>query len=481
MPATRDQKSALTRQLVVVVGGGVSGLSAAYYLGRAGDAGPEIVLVERDERLGGKVRTQRVGGHLVDVGPDALMVRAPAMRSLLEDLGLADATVAPGAGGSFVWSHGRLRPLPPSTIFGIPHRLLPLLRSGLLSPLGMARAALDLVLPRRTVPDAEDVSVGDLVRPRFGSQVFDRLVDPLLGGIHAGRADLLSARSTVPEIDALARRSRSLYLGLRRLSRPSGSGGPALVSLEGGLTRLVDALAAAIDGVDVRLGTAVESLQRQGDDFVLRLTDGSDLVADAVVVTTPAFVTAGLLAEIAPEAALAVGEIPDVDVASVTLVYAREALTRDLDGTGFLVPVDEGLLLVGCSWLAAKWPHLADQSTVLLRAMVGRFGDQRFVDMDDAELTARVHDDLVRTMGMSAAPIGAHVQRWPRAMPQYTVGHQDRLDRIAHALGGIPGLHVTGAAYTGVGVASCVGQAHRTAHEVLTRLANTVPSTRGPA
>jgi oxygen-dependent protoporphyrinogen oxidase len=482
MPLPVEQPRVQDPQRVVVVGGGVSGLAAAYHLCRAGRPNLEVVLVERDDRLGGKVRTQRIGGHLVDTGPDALMVRAPAMRSLLEDLGLADATVAPGAGGSFVWSRGRLRTLPPSTMFGIPQRLLPLLLSGLLSPLGIARAGLDLVLPRRAVPADEDLSVGALLRPRFGSQVFDRLIDPLLGGIHAGRADLLSARSTVPEIDALARRSRSIYLALRRQPRRSAPAvGPALVSLDGGLTRLVDSLTAAIDGCDVRLGIEVEALRRAGDRYVLQLSDGSELAADAVVLTTPAFVTAPLLADLAPDAAEAAAEVPYVDSASVTLLYPREALTRELDGTGFLVPADDDLLLVGCSWLATKWPHLADPSTVLLRAMVGRYGDRRFVDMDDEELVARVHADLVRTMGMSVAPVEAQVQRWPRAMPQYTVGHQGRLDRISRALRELPGVHVMGAACTGVGVASCVGQAGRTADEVLTGLASTGAPMRGPA
>ncbi|MGV8977051.1 MAG: protoporphyrinogen oxidase [Cellulomonas sp.] len=479
MPLPDDRPPTTAPQRVVVVGGGVSGLATAYHLACAARSDIEVVLVERDDRLGGKVRTHAIGGHLVDAGPDALMVRAPAMRALLDDLDLADATVAPGAGGSFVWSRGRLRTLPPSTMFGIPERLLPLLLSGLLSPRGIARAGLDLVLPRRKAPADEDLSVGALLRPRFGTEVFDRLVDPLLGGIHAGRADLLSARSTVPEIDALVRRSRSVYLALRRQPRRSAPTGPALVSLHGGLTRLVGALTTAIAGCDIRLGTAVEKVERDGDRYVLQLSDGSRLVADAVVLTTPAFVTAPLLADLAPDAAAAAAGIAYVDSASITLVYPREALGRELNGTGFLVPAGEDLLLVGCSWLTAKWPHLAGESTVLLRAMVGRYGDQRISTMDDDELVARVRADLVRTMGMSAPPVEVQVQRWPRAMPQYTVGHQDRLDRISRALQDVPGVHVIGAACTGVGVASCVGQARRTADEVLTGLAQVGARTGG--
>ena len=468
-----------TPRRVIVVGGGVSGLATAYFLRRLDGPGTEVTLVESSDRLGGKVLTQRVCGYPVDAGPDALLVRVPAVRSLLEDLGLTDAVVEPGAAGAFVWSRGRLRPLPPSTLFGVPQKLLPLLRSGLLSPVGIARAALDLVLPRRRLRD-EDPSVGALLRPRLGAQVFDRLVDPLLGGVYAGRADLLSARSTVPEIEAIARAHRSIYLGTRARPAPSTTAGPALVTLDGGLSRLVDALSAACDGCEMELGAGVEDLSRHPDGYLLRLTDGRELTADAVVLATPAFVTAGLLAQIAPAAAAAAAEVPYADVASVTFVYPRAALARDLDGTGFLVPPREGMLLVGCSWLSAKWPHLADPSVVLVRGMVGRFGDARFTTMDDEELVKRVHGELVRTMGLTAAPKEASVQRWPRAMPQYTVGHQDRLDRLDEGLSGLPGLPglaVTGAAYRGVGLASCVGQAERTARDLLAQLtAANVPS-----
>ncbi len=479
-------------QRVVVVGGGVSGLVTAYLLARDGGPGVDVVLLEASERLGGKILTQDVAGHPVDMGPDALLVRLPAMRALLEDLDLTGAIVAPGASGAFIWSRARLRPLPPSTLFGIPQKLLPLLRSGLLSPLGVARAALDLVLPRTRTSD--DPSVGELVRPRFGAQVFERLVDPMLGGVHAGRADELSAQSSVPEIAALARRSRSIYLGSRSMRRGSTASGPALVTLEGGLTRLVETLVGRLDGCDVRLGAQVTGLRRDGaardadaldgggpGGYVVELAGGEELAADTVVLATPAYVAADLLARVAPDAAVAAREVPYADVASLTLVYPRDAVTHGLDGTGFLVPPEEGLLLVGCSWLPAKWPHLTDPSSVLIRAMVGRHGDDRFASMDDDTLVAQVHRELVQTMGMSAAPTSAHVQRWPRAMPQYTVGHRRRLERIDHALTDVPGIQVTGAAFGGVGIASCVARAQRTAAALTTDVDSAVASSKGPA
>ncbi|MDQ1681486.1 MAG: protoporphyrinogen/coproporphyrinogen oxidase [Frankiaceae bacterium] len=457
-----------TQRRIVIVGGGVSGLATAYFLRRLGGPDLQITLIEGSDRLGGKVRTREIAGHSVDVGPDAMLVRVPAMASLVEELGLVDGVVTPGHRDAFVWSRARLRRLPPSNLFGVPQKVFQLLRSGLLSPVGVLRAAADLVLPRRRPVPGEDLSVGELLRPRLGSEVFERLVDPLLGGIHAGRADLLSARSAVPEVEALTRSSRSIYLGTRARRVPVQAG-PALVGLDGGLTHLIDALTTASDCA-VELGRRVDTLSRDGSEYLLRLCGGRIIEADAVVLATPAFVTARLLSGIAPAAAAAAVEVPYADVAVTILAYPRDALPRELDGTGFLVPPSEGLLLVGCSWLSTKWPHLRDPATVLIRAMVGRHGDTRFTELSDDELVERVHGELVLTMGLTGRPVEAIVQRWPKAMPQYTVGHQSLVDRIDASLAEVPRLVVTGAGYRGVGLASCVTQARRTAMDVLDRL-----------
>ncbi len=456
-----------SRPRVVIVGGGISGLAAAHYLQRRFGERVQLTLIEGSSRLGGKIATRLLGRHLVDTGPDAMLVRSPTMRALLADLGLDDHVVAPAVVGAYLWSRGRLRRLPAGTLFGVPDRLLPLLRSRLLSPLGLARAALDLVLPRHH-PGSTDPSVADLVIPRLGSQVFERLVEPLLGGVYAGRAGELSARSTVPDIEALARNNRSLYLGLRRLRRNAApvSGGPALVTLDGGLVHLVEALATRLVHDELRLGNAVSSLSRAGTRYRVELADGQSLSADAVILATPAFATARLLAELAPAAAAVLAEVPYADVATISLGYPRSALNRPLDGTGFLVPPQEGRLLVGCSWSSAKWPHLADDSVVVIRCMVGRHGDRRWVGMDDDTLVRRVHEEVVEAMGLTAEPILEHVQRWPQGLPQYLVGHQGRLEVVAESLRDLPGIHLTGSAYRGVGLASCVADAERTAEHV---------------
>jgi protoporphyrinogen/coproporphyrinogen III oxidase len=456
---------------VAVIGGGISGLATAYLLRHHdGPVRPDVTLIEADQRLGGKVLTRHIGGLSVEVGPDGFVAGSAQLRSLVGHLGLADAVVIPGVRRAYVWSRGRLRPLPPGTQFGVPGRLLPLLRSGLLSPSGALRASLDLVLPRRR--RCTDASVSEVLRPRLGREVLDRLVEPLLGGVYAGRTDLLSAPSTIPQIDALSRRYRSLCLGLRHSRRQAGqSTGAALATIDGGLSRLIAALAGGLDDCDVRVGTRIVTLQPTDGRYRLALEHGPLIDADAVVLATPAFAAAELVEPLIPAAATALREIPYADVATVTLTYPPEAIPRPLDASGFLVPPVEGRLLVGCTWTTAKWPHLADSSAVLLRCLVGRHGDRRWIPLTDDALIGQVHDELVCAMGLAGQPSHGHVQRWPRALPQYTVGHTDRLERIDAALRQLPGLWLTGAAYRGVGIAGCVTQAQHTADAVAADLA----------
>ncbi len=457
-----------SRQRIVIIGGGISGLTSAHYLHRRLADEVQITLVEGSPRLGGKIASVPFGGHSVDVGPDALMVRSPAVATLIEDLGLGDLVVAPNASGARIWSRGKLRRLPAGTLFGVPDRLLPLLRSGLLSPAGVARAALDIVLPRRRRPQPADPTIAELVRPRMGAEVFDRLVDPLLGGVHAGRADELSALSTAPDMASLARDNRSLYLALgkRRRSAPPQTAGSPLVTLRGGLATLIDALAARLAGDDIRLGSPASLITRTESGYTVLLADGTSIEADAVVLATSAAVAVGLLGAESPALAVSLAEIPYVDVATVCLAYPSAAVPTDLDGTGFLVPPIEGRLVVGCTWSSAKWPHLADDDLVLIRCMVGRRGDARWLDLDDDTLVGRVHGELVEAMGLTQEPIDRHIERWPQGMPQYVVGHQARLDAAATALLALPGIHLTGSSYRGVGLASCIVDAERTADAI---------------
>ncbi len=446
---------------VAIIGGGITGLSAASFLRHAGTGvRPRVTLVEADQRLGGKIRTDLLGGMPVEAGPDGFLARTPEAADLCRSLGLDQELIAPAPGPAYLWSRNRLRPIPPGLIMGLPARLGPLLRSGILSPTGILRAGLDLVLPGQAL--AVDVSVGDLVRSRFGKEVLERLVDPLLGGIYAGRAEELSLLATTPELAALARRHRSLLLALRssRSAAATAPAAPTFLTLASGLQRLVERLRRDLDGADARTGVSATRLTTTpGGAYRIELAGGGAVEADAVILAVPAFAAADLVRAESPVAACELGAIEYASVAVVTLAYPSEALPAPLAGTGFLVPRYESLLLVGCTWLSAKWPHLASSRLTLLRCAVGRAGDERWRELDDEALVARVHADLVRTMGLRRAPLEARVTRWEKAIPQYTVGHLDRLRRIEGALSHLPGVMLAGSAYRGVGVTSCVAQA----------------------
>ncbi|MCB0906047.1 MAG: protoporphyrinogen oxidase [Nocardioidaceae bacterium] len=455
---------------VVVVGAGISGLATAYFLRRS--LGPDAVIqvVEAGPEAGGKVRTRSLVGLPVDTGPDAFLSRAPELGRLVEALGLADEVIDPLAGSASIWSRGRLRPLPPGMAFGLPDRLVALLRSGLLSPLETVRAGLDLVLPRTPLP--ADPTVADLVRPRFGDGVYQRLAAPLLGGVHAGDPAQLSARSTVPEIAAMAGSGRSLYLTMRSRRRRAPAPAPGaprprapLVSIRGGLSRLVDRLVEDIGHDAVHLDTPVLGLEPADGGWVV-VTDHGRVSTRRVVLATPAPAAAALLEDHSADAADRLREIPYVDVANVTLALPADEVGPLPAGTGFLVPPVEGELTVGCTWLSQKWPHLAQPDHVVVKTMVGRAGDRRWVAMDDDELVGRVRDDLRRLLGITAAPDDLLVQRWPRAMPQYVVGHAARLDALDAAVATLPGIALTGAAYRGIGLAGCVAQASSTADRI---------------
>ena len=483
----------------VVVGGGISGLATAY---RLTQAGVPVLLVEASERLGGKIRTERLDGFLVEAGPDSFIAYRPAATELSHEVGLGDAiirTTDPRI--VHIRARGEMIPMPDGMGLVLPTRMAPFVTTRLFSWPQKLRAGLDVVLPRWL--DGKDVSIGAFLRHRLGGAMVDRLADPLLGGIYGAPVDELSLFAVVPQLRDYERDHRSLLLAslaqgraarARARAAVSGSGGPGggtggsgspggkahargsrgggspFLSLAGGMGSLVDALADAVcsaPGAEIRLGTRVVALERAGARTAVILSDGSRLIPDAVVLAGPAGSSAGLLADEAPAAATAIRSIPHGSTGVVTLGYRAEALPEPLVGHGFLVAGDDPLTFGACTFTSSKWAGRAPVGTILLRAFLPE-RSAALLDAPDDAVVAAVHADLARTIGVREAPLVRQVARWHEAMPRYTVGHLDRVAAAEAALAERPEIVLVGAAFHGVGVPDCVARGRAAAERVTT-------------
>ena len=455
---------------LAVVGGGISGLAAAWEGHRRGAS---VAVLEAGPEPGGKLRTSPLAGVAVDEAADAFLARVPEAVALCDELGLAPELVSPATGAAYVWWDGALRRLPAEQLLGVPTDLDAVAASGLLSPEAVARARLDLTLPDDR-PDGDE-SVGALIRRRLGDDVLDRLVAPLVGSIYAGDIDRLSLQVSAAQIAA----ARDHDPGDPSLVRAAAAlraqavetGRPVFLAPAGGMGRLPEALRAAL-GDAVRTGAPVAGIAAgSGGGWRLDLGPGAGepVTAGAVVLATPAFVAAPLLAPLAPDAAGWLAGIDHASVALIALAVPRGAVDGPLDGSGFLVPRSAGLTMTACSWVSSKWPHRgADPDTVLLRASVGRDGDDRAETLDDDALVGAVLADLATTMGLRAAPAEVRISRWPRSFPQPRPGH---LAGAAAAAGDVarraPRLAITGAWAGGVGVPACIRGARAAASRAL--------------
>jgi oxygen-dependent protoporphyrinogen oxidase len=435
-----------------VVGGGIAGLTAAYDLATAGHA---VVVHEASEHLGGKLRTEAFAGTMLDAAPDAFLARRPEAVQLCEELGLRGELVSPAATSAYVWSRGRLRALPRGQVLGVPTDFRALARAGILSPAGVARAALEPWLPGRPL-DGDD-TVGAVITRRFGREAARRLVDPLVGGINAGDTAELSIEAVAPQLAAAAHRHRSLTRALRAVPPPPA--GPVFFTVAGGMQRLADALVEAIRarGGELRTGSSIDSLDALhagGSIASGSIASGS---IDGVVIAVPG-----------PAAARLLPDLPTVTYSSVTLVnlaYPDDAVDRPLDASGFLVPRPEGLLMTAVSWASSKWAHLTAPGRFLLRASAGRTGDERADAMSDEAVVARIRDELALTMGVRGEPLEVAVHRWPLAFPQYAPGHLDRMRGFQAGLP--PHVAVAGALLGGVGIPACIGTGRAAAAKLL--------------
>lgn len=459
---------------VAVVGGGISGLAAAHRLRTLLGPDARITVLEQRDRVGGVLHTVDLAGVPYDVGAEAFLARRPEVPALLAEVGLSEVLVHPSRAAASIRAAGRTGPLPGGTLLGVPTSAARL--DALLSPRGVAAAAAESGTPLRWAPGV-DVALGGLLRTRFGDELADRLVDPLLGGVYAGRVDTLGLRATIPALaTALDAGAPSLTAAADRATTPASrgpgaaaSGDPVFGAVRGGYGVLLDALVAAARP-EVRLGTtvrAVEPLPR-GWRLVLGPTTAPEaLDVDAVLLAVPAPAAARLLAPIAAAAARAAGEIELASSVVVALAFRAEDAAGLPPTSGSLIAAGEPLSVKGVTHSSNKWAHLAPDGLVRLRASLGRFGEAATLQFDDAELVARVRADLDVLTGVGAAPVAVHVQRWGGGLPQYGVGH---LDRVAAIEAGLPvGLAVAGSALYGVGVPACVATARSAAERIVTQ------------
>jgi oxygen-dependent protoporphyrinogen oxidase len=488
---------------VAIVGGGISGLAAAFFLR---DRGVAVTVLEGSPRLGGKLAVSEVGGIAVDEGAEALLARRPEGTDLIGAVGLAGRLELPGTTAAGIWTRGRLHPLPKRQFMGVPADLGELQSSGILSDAGLARARDDLRLP--ATPRDGDVSVGSYVAARFGPELVDRLVDPLLGGVYAGRSGELSFEATLGGLAEASRQHRSLAEAAASLlpapggpGRPPTPARPVFTTLSGGLGTLPPAVAAQ-SGATVRTGAMVRELARTArpDGEGWRLTVGPTrapewLDADAVILAIPARPASRLLAAVADAAAAAsgLGEIEYASMAIVTLAYPAGAFPARPEGSGYLVPAVDGRAVKAVTFSTVKWPHLRgapppasfpnpdvrvsqpSAELEIVRCSVGRIGEEAVLQRDDAELAGLAAADLAAATGMRGEPADVRVSRWGGALPQYTVGHVERVRRIRASVAGQPGLAVCGAVYDGVGIPACIASARLAADQVLGYLGSRRP------
>jgi protoporphyrinogen/coproporphyrinogen III oxidase len=442
-----------------VVGGGISGLVAAHTLASLGE---EVVLLEGSDRLGGKLHTVDLEGATVEAGADCFVVGEGQALELCGGLGIDDLR-EPRSFGAWICRDGRLHRMPEGTLGGIPTSVRAVLGAEVLSPRGRLRALADLILPGPLT--GPDIGIGGFVARRFGREVAEVLVDPLLAGTRAGALDELSLAAATPALDAVARRHRSVILGTRR---SDATAPPRFLAPVRGMGAIAQALTQHLEaaGAEVRTGARVTSLVPSNGGYRLE-TRGTTLDVSGVVLAVPAYAAAEVLTEAAPDAARLLAGIRYASVGSVALAYPPGSVDLPPTGSGILVPRSEQIGIAACTWFSSKWPHLApDDGRVILRCFLGRADRHPALDLTDDDLAAWVHAETERMIRVGAAPLAHHVARWEQGLPQYDVGHLQRVGLIESALRSLPRLVVTGAASRGTGVTDCVRWASEAARAV---------------
>lgn len=468
------------KKRIAVVGVGIAGLSTAYYLSKLAQEGGQrlaITLLEKETRLGGSLLTEKPNGFLMEGGPDCFISEKPWALKLCKELGLEKEVIGTNqqVRRTFILWGGKLHEIPEGFMLLAPTSLWPFVTSSLFSLGGKARMGLDLFIPRKT-SDTEE-SLAAFVRRRLGREALERIAEPLVAGIHAGDPETMSLKSTFPRFIDLEREYRSLIWGMRQRKKQFANISPRytmFLSLRNGMERLVSALEKALPRGICSLGGEVVEIEKiqakHADKPLYRLQikgRKKALETDAVILATPAFVAARLLQGMAGDIAHQLNTIPYVSTATVNLAYERSHIGHPLDGYGFVVPRLEGRRIMAATFSSVKFAGRAPQGKVLLRCFVGGAKNEELVSWGDDKLAAAVKKDIAEILSITGEPQYVRIFRWEKVMPQYTVGHEEKLFRIERGLANLPGLYLTGSAYRGIGISDCIHQGELIAEQVL--------------
>ena len=452
----------MTKTTVAIIGGGISGLSAAYALHKRQ---LPYLLLEAGPSLGGVIRTETRDGFLLEGGPDSMLAQKPEGIALCRELGLGERLVPtnPDLRSVYVLRRRRLHPLPEGMMLAIPTKILPFARSGLFSWPGKLRMGLDLVIPGGN--GRGDESIASFLRRRFGQEAVERLGEPLLAGIHAGDPERLSILATFPRFRELEEKHGSLVRGMWARPRPKPAPGTrppaAFYSLRGGLREMVDALVVRLERERIWTKAVVRAVSRTAGGFSLGVQGGETVSAERVIVAAPGPRVAPALEGLLPDAARALAAIPFASSATVLLGYRREDVAHPLGGYGMVVPQTEGLRTTALSFVSTKFPHRAPEGHVLLRGFLGGVRDEEVMKLSDAEMVETVKRDMARILGLRGEPVMSRVFRWPGGTPQLEVGHIARMVAVEEQIASVPGLHLTGAGIRSTGIPDSVADGTR--------------------
>ncbi|MBC1474772.1 protoporphyrinogen oxidase [Listeria grandensis] len=461
----------MVKKKIVVIGGGITGLSSTFYLKRELEKQGldyELVLLEAGTKVGGKIETVKRDGYIIERGPDSFLRRKSEMQDLVMDLGMKDQLVEDATGENYVLAKQGLHAIPKSSIMGIPARYRPFFKSGLLSASGKLRVLGDLFLGKQQV-DEEDMSLGAFLRARVGDEMVDHILEPLMSGIYAGDLDEMSAEATGERFLEIERRHGSLIKGIRAMydeTTAKQSSESTFLTMRYGLMTIVEALERELSAKIIKKGKRVQKISKQAHGYELTVSNQEKIQADSIFIALPYHEIIPLFGEDAIFEEI--GEIPSASVATVAMIFPKNAIERDIKGSGFVVSRNEDFSMTACSWIHKKWPHTVPEDKILLRAYLGRRKEESIVELADKAIEETVLSDLNRIMKINQAPEFTMITRWRNSIPQYTVGHVQRKEAIyAKFQAEYPGIFAGGASFEGVELSECVRQGKNSVQWIL--------------